>query len=290
MKVLDTFDQFYGSIYHDRWSSLRSALAEKPAQVKRFNLFLGNSYPKVSDPVASWALNCFSVERTFRPQVQACGLMDFFVMDLASFVVANVLEVQENDRVLDMCAAPGGKALILAEKLGPNSQLVLNELSKTRFHRLKKVLESYVPQDVLERISFRSYDATKWGIYEVGAYDRILVDAPCSAEAHLLRNLSEMQKWSPKRSKRLAQRQYALLCSALLAARPESRIVYSTCSISPLENDGVLNKLKNKKGDLFEFEVPASPLGERTEFGWQILPDQHQWGPMYFSTLRKLGH
>ena len=92
-------------------------------------------------------------------------------MDLASFVVANVLEVQENDRVLDMCAAPGGKALILAEKLGPNSQLVLNELSKTRFHRLKKVLESYVPQDVLERISFRSYDATKWGIYEIGAYD-----------------------------------------------------------------------------------------------------------------------
>ena len=55
-----------------------------------------------------------------------------------------------------------------------------------------------------------------------------------------------MQKWSPKRSKRLAQRQYALLCSALLAARPESRIVYSTCSISPLENDGVLHKLKQR--------------------------------------------
>jgi len=51
-----------------------------------------------------------------------------------------------------------------------------------------------------------------------------------------------------------------------------------------------LNKLKSKKGDLFEFEVPASPLGERTEFGWQILPDQRQWGPMYFATLRKLGH
>lgn len=290
MEVTDAFDQFYGAIYRDRWLDLRSALTEKPTQIKRLNLFLDSSSLNVSNPIASWALNCFRVERTFRPQVQACGLLDFFVMDLASFVVANVLEVQENDRVLDMCAAPGGKALILAEKLGPNSQLVLNELSKTRFHRLKKVLESYVPQDVLERISFRSYDATKWGIYEIGAYDRILVDAPCSAEAHLLRNLSEMQKWSPKRSKRLAQRQYALLCSALLTARPESRIVYSTCSISPLENDGVLNKLKSKKGDLFEFEVPASPLGERTEFGWQILPDQHQWGPMYFATLRKLGH
>ena len=46
MKVLDTFDQFYGSIYHDRWSSLRSGLVEKPAQVKRFNLFLENSYSK----------------------------------------------------------------------------------------------------------------------------------------------------------------------------------------------------------------------------------------------------
>ena len=289
MEVTDTFDQFYRSIYHDRWSDLRSALTEKPTQIKRRNLFLDNFSSNISDPIASWALNCFSVDRTFRPQVQACGLLDFFVMDLASFLVANVLEVQENDRVLDMCAAPGGKALILAEKLGLNSQLVLNELSKHRFHRLKKVLASYVPQDVLARISFRSYDATKWGIYEIGAYDRILVDAPCSAEAHLLRNLSEMQKWSPKRGKRLAQRQYALLCSALLAARTESRIVYST-SISPLENDGVLDKLQKKKGDLFEFEVFASPLGERTKFGWQILPDQHLWGPMYFAILRKLSH
>ena len=290
MEAIDAFDQFYRSVYHDRWSNLRSALAEKPLQVKRLNMFLKNFDLKASDPVENWASNCFSVEQTFKPQIQACGLMDFFVMDLASFIVANILEVQENDRVLDMCAAPGGKALILAEKLGPNSQLVLNELSRTRFHRLKRVLEAYVPQDVLERISFRSYDATKWGIYEIDAYDRILVDVPCSAEAHLLRNLSEMQKWSPKRSKRLAQRQYALLCSALLAARPESRIVYSTCSISPLENDGVLHKLKRKKGDLFEFEVPISPLGERTEFGWQILPDQHQWGPMYFSVLRKLNY
>ena len=83
MEAIDAFDQFYRSVYHDRSSNLRSALAEKPLQVKRLNMFLKNFDLKASDPVETWASNCFSVEQTFEPQVQVCGLIDFFVMDLA---------------------------------------------------------------------------------------------------------------------------------------------------------------------------------------------------------------
>ncbi len=114
-------------------------------------------------------------------------------------------------------------------------------------------------------------DASRWGLSKTEEFDRILVDAPCSGERHLLKKPLELARWSLKGSKGLVVRQHALLCSALDCLKPGGRLVYSTCSIQPAENDGVIERLKKSREGEFEVERVAAPIGEPTANGWIIL-------------------
>ena len=131
-------------------------------------------------------------------------------------------------------------------------------------------------------------DGGRIGLKEKEDYQKILIDAPCSGERHMLRNPSLLKKWSPARSKNLSQRQYTLLASGWAALTRGGRLVYSTCSISNLENDAVISRLVKKKGDAVQIVKQDWFFGEATQWGWQILPDQDEgWGPLYFSILAK---
>jgi 16S rRNA C967 or C1407 C5-methylase (RsmB/RsmF family) len=209
-------------------------------------------------------------------------------MDPASIFPAAALEVRDGDEVADFCAAPGGKSLILTESLRTGGRLVANELSDGRRARLRAVLHDYLPEDVLSRVRVTGHDATRWCLYETEAYDRILLDAPCSGERHLLANGEEIAQWSPARSKNLAVRQYALLASALAVVRVGGRIVYSTCSLSNLENDAVIARLMKKRAGEARVVRMEFALGEPTENGWVILPDRTGYGPIYFSILERV--
>jgi 16S rRNA C967 or C1407 C5-methylase (RsmB/RsmF family) len=121
-------------------------------------------------------------------------------------------------------------------------------------------------------------------------FDRVLADVPCSGERHLFENQSELSLWTEKRTKNLAVRQYSLLSSAWLACKPGGRIVYSTCSISPMENDEVVQKLiKKRKPEILTWSAADNlDFVEKTEHGYQILPDRSGFGPMYFAVIRKV--
>lgn len=216
------------------------------------------------------------------------NLLQYYVMDLASIFVAHALEVQDGDHVLDMCAAPGGKSLILAEMMGAEGELTANELSEARRERLKKVIQQYIPRDVRDRVWTTGRDGGKFALSHEEKFDRILIDAPCSGERHLFLDESAMKEWKKTRSEKLAQRQYALLTAGLIALKPGGRMVYSTCSISPLENDQVIARLMKKKEGfrIVESELPVE-TAERTEFGIQLWPDVTGFGPMYYCVLEK---
>ena len=291
------FHTFYQNQHADRWDGLCDALMQTSVRCARRNAFAGgqggggcaeyvDESSLIPDLEGCYQLDADPVDEPLRD-----GLQWFYRMDPASVLAARALEVQSGDRVLDMCAAPGGKSLILAEALSEGGHLTANEWSRARKEKLRSVLRAYLPDEMLSRVRISGHDASKWGLYEPDTYDRILLDAPCSSERHVLHQAGELKKWKPSRSKLLAQRQYSLLCSALLACKPGGRIVYSTCSVSELENDENIRKLIKKKGDTFQCLTHYSTSwGEKTEFGWQILPDNDQhpgWGPMYWTVLEK---
>jgi 16S rRNA C967 or C1407 C5-methylase (RsmB/RsmF family) len=268
----EAFNQFFLSVYGPRWPGLLKALEADEKQISRPNGF-ATTFPDWSGQG--------EIPRA------ANDLLSYYVMDPASVEVGQAMEVQKGESILDMCAAPGGKTLILAEALSGTGELIANELSEARRQRLKKVIQQYVPRDVREKIFLNGKDGGRFAKTHPHYFDRVLVDAPCSGERHLLRNPKELSQWSESRSKKLAGRQYALLTASLLTCKPGGRVVYSTCSISPHENDSVIAELLRRKAGQFVVEkVEVSGEAEATEFGVQFLPDRNAWGPIYYSVLK----
>ena len=146
---------------------------------------------------------------------------------------------------------------------------------------------SEVPPEIAQTVTVTGREAALIGRSEPECYDRVLADVPCSAEAHLLRRPQELERWSPARVKSLALRQFAILVSGLDALKIGGELLYSTCSIAPEENDGVIAKLLKKRPHAVVLIPFASP-GEATEFGRIVLPDTERGrGPLYLCKLRK---
>lgn len=286
----DGFYQHFEKIYGSRWGDLFDALKSPERQVARLNRLSSagsvlleeatKDHPSLQD--------CFWIPQQafFQPERTAEDLLNVYIMDPASVIVARALEVQEGDRLLDMCAAPGGKTLILIEGIKDSGEIFANDLSSERRERLKKVIQQYVPRNIRDRVWVTGKDGVQFGLKEAASFDRVLLDAPCSGERHVLENKKALEEWSPRRGEHLAIRQYSLLSAAFLSVKPGGRIVYSTCSINPEENDGVVHKLLKKKKDLVRL-IPQETysLGEKTEYGVAFLPDRCGFGPLYYSVI-----
>ncbi|MFN7453267.1 MAG: RsmB/NOP family class I SAM-dependent RNA methyltransferase [Pseudobdellovibrionaceae bacterium] len=285
-----TFDQFYIDQYQDRWASLREALLRSERQVARINQFQNSSFQGQD------SYNCpaypgkafFDVPQGSPSRDDASGLLQYYVMDPASLEVACALAVESHHDVLDMCAAPGGKSLILAESLkGGTGHLIANEVSEARRDRLMKVIQQYVDRETRDRVRVSGKDGGLFAKSHPEAFDRILIDAPCSGERHLLQSPKDLKDWTPQRSAKLAQRQYALLTAGLICLKPQGRLVYSTCALSKLENDQVIERLLKKKEGFQVVEVSAVKQAEPTTYGQMIMPDTTGYGPLYWCVLEK---
>lgn len=259
------FDSFFGQAYGPRWTeSLRPALAEPP--------------PKVYMLPSSGRLE-FSDGQT----------PGAYALDRASLEPVFALDLRSGHTFLDLCSAPGGKALAALLMTGGEIDARLNDLSPARVARLKAVLFDHLPEVTVQALKITCSDGARIGQKQADVFERVLADVPCSSERHHVRD-GTIGKWNPGASKRLAVRQHALLCSAFDATVPGGRIVYSTCSLSPFENDGVITKLMKSRKGQFEIVPSAQEMGESTEFGKIVLPDKHQGaGPIYYCILSKHG-
>ena len=163
------FEDYYQAIWADRWPSLRAALLEQR-----------------------------------QPAAFSDGLEKPYYMDEASILTASLLPLHEGCRVLDMCAAPGGKTLVLASRLAGRGSIVANDRSRDRKARLDRVLDEHLGPELRKSVTSTCRDASKWGLYEKEAYDSILLDAPCSSERHVISSPGHLSIWSPRRPRRLA--------------------------------------------------------------------------------------
>ncbi len=296
------FNEYFTSVYGDRWTGIHDALLKDDKKVARRNLFFRQEQAQASAEEGIGAPHeflphCFEINESFDLGLFDTPMLPYYRMDPASIIAAQSLAVQPGDAVLDMCAAPGGKSLVLLESLTAaqegecldlSGRFVANEMSAKRKFRMMSVFKRYLPKEVRSIVKIRGVDGSIIGLNKKQDFDRILLDAPCSGERGVVHKKSELQTWKVKRTKSFGIRQYSLLSSAFMALKPGGRIVYSTCSISPHENDEVIRKLiKRKKNEIDILELDPIGPSEKTEFGQQFLPDRDGWGPIYYSVIQK---
>lgn len=288
LKGPDGFDAFYSEMYGERWPRLKAALiaAKKHVAIK-------NPWSKFKFPETPLKVDGISFEHDVKesfpqPEKTEEGYLNYYLLDAASVLPIEALDIQPGERVVDLCAAPGGKSFLCALKMETKGLLVSNDRSAARRARIHRIYDDYIPKTEQKNLKVTGHDASKWCLYEKSVYDKVLLDAPCSSERHVLEDSKELSLWAPGRTKAIAVSQFAMLASALDIAKVGGTIVYSTCALSKLENDDIIAKLYQKRAGRFELIRKEFPFGEPTEFGWQVLPDTTGWGPFYLAVIRRI--
>lgn len=259
------FEAYYSNLFDERWQSIKESFSLEP-------------------DYAEW---------------KAGGEKPYF-LDSASVRAAVSLPLENAMDILDLCAAPGGKTLVLASNMNSEANLLSNERSPERKNRLANTVRDCLPPEIQERVTVICKDGAQMCLKNEEKFDAILLDAPCSSERHVLADPKYLSEWSPSRIKTLSMAQWALLSSAWRMLRPEGYLLYSTCALSPDENDNVVAKLLKKfdNAKLCEPKISLNyknftqselPEYEKTEFGAHVLPDKAGGaGPLYFCLLQKI--
>ncbi|MCC7263595.1 MAG: NOL1/NOP2/sun family putative RNA methylase [Candidatus Latescibacteria bacterium] len=244
-----------------------------------------------------WCAQAFvladSEQRLGRTLEHALGA--FYLQAKAPSLAVEALDPQPGERVLDLAAAPGGKATQIAARLGNTGLLVVNEPAGSRLPSLVGNLErcavgnvvlSKAPGGLLAR-------------YFHNHFDRVLLDAPCSGDGVLCKDTRMLDYWSPEEAAHKAQQQKGLLRAAFHMLRPGGVLVYSTCSLSLVENEEVLSALLRRHGTNIEVlpvaglaPAPLPPeLAARYPEGFvrmaRVWPHLHQTEGAFVAVLRK---
>ena len=183
---------------------------------------------------------------------------EVYIQDEASQLVAAMLDVKPGQRVLDLCAAPGSKATQIADRALNASMIVASDLHE---HRLRTVVSTAKSQG-LRNIHCLALDGLQSLPFREGSFERVLVDAPCSGTGTLRHNPEIRWRISPADISDLSRRQQQLLFNAGRAVRPAGRLIYSTCSVEPDENEDVVQTFleNNETFRLGELPLDASLL------------------------------
>lgn len=173
----------------------------------------------------------------------------FVVQDVATRHAIALMEVKPGMHVLDACAAPGGKTAQLAAHLGENDTLIANEFSASRLETLRDTVRRC---GLETRITLCQEDATT---ATFGAFDAILLDVPCSNTGVFGRRPDARWTWTPQKLDQLLQTQRALLDNLAPQVKPGGRLVYSTCSIEPEENEAQVEAFLARHPDFEKGEM-----------------------------------
>ncbi|KAH1166883.1 5-methylcytosine rRNA methyltransferase NSUN4 [Mauremys mutica] len=256
----------------------------------------------ISPNIKCYTFSKGDVSRFPPARPDALGTLGYYLLDVASLLPVLALNVQPGDLVLDLCAAPGGKTLALLQT-GCCRHLAANDISASRSNRLRRVLCSYVPKDIGADVRITSWDGRNWGELEGNTYNRVLVDVPCTTDRHSVMEEDNniFSRMRLKERQMLPMLQMQLLLAGLLAARPDGEVVYSTCSLSQLQNEYVVERAVEVAETEYNISVHVEDLSyfrrlfqdtfsffADCRLGELVLPHlTANFGPMYFCKLRR---
>lgn len=167
----------------------------------------------------------------------------YYLQEPSAMTPADRLNPQPGDYVLDLCAAPGGKATELGARLKGQGLLMANDISNSRAKALLKNLELFG----IPNLYVTSENPEKLAQLMPEFFDKILVDAPCSGEGMFRKDPKMISYWEEQGPEYYSEIQKTLILQAADLLRPGGRLLYSTCTFSPLENEGTIQwLLKNR--------------------------------------------
>jgi 16S rRNA (cytosine1407-C5)-methyltransferase len=255
-----------------------------------------------------WAENGYfihNMDKSELAKLQSYKTGLFYIQNASSMIAAVVLNPNEREKVLDMCAAPGSKTTHLSALMNNKGELIANDIDVYRSGKLRNILHMFGVRNA----EVRTWDGGEYGAREQNRYDKILLDAPCSGEGMLyFGGDNPLRQWSIKKVKIMVKKQRELLESAYEALAPGGTLVYSTCTLEPEENEGVITHLlsvypdaKIEKIDLFNSPAFAGykemlhegithwngiDYSKRVKNTYRIIPSSKMMG-FYFAKIVK---
>ena len=198
-----------------------------------------------TEPVP-WCPLCHLITKGTIRQLQELPLSDsggMYIQAASSMLVAHAMQVEPEMRVLDMCAAPGSKTTQIAAMMKNQGMLVANDRSRKRLYRLREILQ----RQGATKVEVLCGPGERLGQSHADCFDRVLVDAPCSGEGRFRMDRPvRLSRWSLQEVRALSKLQEQLLVAAMRCICVGGIVVYSTCTFSPEENEGVLEKVLSR--------------------------------------------
>jgi 16S rRNA (cytosine1407-C5)-methyltransferase len=251
----------------DADAALRTFAQPKPTTF-RVNT-LKASVPEVRQPLEAegfrleavpWYPEAFVLREGRLRQLQATTLYQtgmIYVQSLSSMLPPLVLDPRPGEEVLDLTAAPGSKTTQLACLMRGRGRVVANDSHRVRFFKLR----ANVALQAAHNVHLMLCDGIALGRTSPERFDRVLLDAPCSAEGRFnVHEPSSYRYWKPAKVHEMVRKQKPLLASAIAALRPGGVLVYSTCTFAPEENEGVVDWALKKFGASVSVEAIRLPV------------------------------
>lgn len=285
------------TVYPENWESILTANNQHPPLSLRMNRLKisREDYLKklTSDKIAAFASTESHCGIILEKPIDVKKLPgfeqgEFFVQDCGAQLAGELLDLKPGQCVLDACAAPGGKTTHLFEIEPKIKKLVAIDREESRLIKIKDNWKRLFKdiKTTLE-LSIKTADVAhikSWWDHEL--FDRILLDAPCSATGIIRRHPDIKLLKQKSNVKLLAEQQLQLLTALWPTLKPSGKLLYVTCSILPDENEQVIEQFLEKTAGAEEIKITAH-WGIEKKFGRQLIPGQQNDDGFYFALLLK---
>ena len=210
--------------------------------------------------------------------VKGSGLLDtemykhglFSVQDESSMLVAEKMDPKHGETIMDVCAAPGGKTMAIAERMNNTGRIISSDV----YRRKLDLIDREAHRLGIRNVETRAWDATRVDSAMIGKADRVLVDAPCSGLGVLRRKPEIKYKEKTDEMDLLPKKQLDILSASAQYVKVGGTLVYSTCTINPYENQRVVEKFLKKNG---RFKIQESI---------QLLPNEHNTDGFFICVMK----
>lgn len=276
------YDEFVAALEQDRHQALR---------LNRLKFFADgrNAAESLSETSSysskvPWAEDGYYYQSDRQPgkhPYHEAGL--YYIQEPSAMAPVELLKVRPGERILDLCAAPGGKSTQIAAKLQGKGVLLCNEIHPTR----AKILSGNIERMGISNAAVTNEPPKRLAELFPEYFDKILVDAPCSGEGMFRKNQAACEEWTPENVALCAERQDEILDEAAKMLCPGGLLVYSTCTFAPAENEGSICRFLDHHNDFVLLTIDKSAFGSASCDG---VPEWGNGMPELCGTLRLWPH